>query len=453
MTGDFALRAATITALAALVGATLGFAARESGALAFAFGLLAAIVFFGIALAANWQTRRAIVEVTRAAGRMQANDFTSIEPVAGPADELTTRFNQMIRQLERALQGSRDEHDRLERILGASNDAILVLDDETHLMFANPAAEQLLQAPMERMRGRPMIESVRDHEIDQLVRRAAQDGADAERVISYGPGRTPLRATAKRIPGDGDWSILLVLSDLTEVNRLDAARRDFISNVSHELRTPLASIRALAETLEDAGAEPEEVGQFASRIVFQVDRLTVLVNELLDLSRLESGAVKLEPERLDLAVLAAEAANVVRPRAERAGVALHLPPLPGPEAEVDRTAMLRVVSNLLDNAVKFSPSGSSVDVTLGEEAGSTTITVRDHGPGIAPSDLPRVFERFYKGDTSRSGTGVGLGLAIVKHAVRAHSGTVEVVSTPGEGAAFTVTLPRVFTGSRNGAGR
>ena len=226
-------------------------------------------------------------------------------------------------------------------------------------------------------------------------------------------------------------------------------RRDFLSNVSHELRTPLASVRALAETLESGSVEPgDETAEFTRRIRQQVDRLTTLVNELLDLSRIESGAVDLQPVEVDLAALAAESASLLRQRAEEAQVTVHVPATPGPVVEADRPSLLRITNNLLDNAIKYAPRGTAVWVTATDEGDLAALAVRDEGAGIPPHDLPRVFERFYKGDHSRANSGVGLGLAIVKHVIRAHGGTVEVTSEVGHGATFTVRLPRTFTGAR-----
>jgi len=256
----------------------------------------------------------------------------------------------------------------------------------------------------------------------------------------------PLRAAALPISNGGDWAVLLTLTDLTEVQRVDQVRRDFLSNVSHELRTPLAAIRALVETLDD-GVDEEDAPEFLGRIHQQVERLTSLVNELLDLSRIESGAINLDPEPVEVAALVAEAASLLRTRTEPLEVTVVFEGEPL-TVEADRPSLLRVVSNLLDNAAKWSPQGGTIHVGCEDEGELVAIQVRDEGPGIPEQDLPRVFERFYKGEASRATSGVGLGLAIVKHLVRAHGGTATVESRPGEGASFTVRLPRTFVGRR-----
>jgi signal transduction histidine kinase len=173
---------------------------------------------------------------------------------------------------------------------------------------------------------------------------------------------------------------------------------------------------------------------------------------LLALSRIESGAIDLRPEPVELSALVNEAASLLRTRTEKAGVSIACES--GPiEVVADRQSLLRAVSNLLDNATKWSPSGSTVSVALKDEGELVALTVTDQGPGILEQDIPRVFERFYKGEASRSDTGVGLGLAIVKHLVRAHGGTATVESPPGQGASFTVRLPKQFMGRTSSLSR
>jgi two-component system, OmpR family, phosphate regulon sensor histidine kinase PhoR len=398
--------------------------------------------------------QKAIEGVSSAANALAQGRLDQGVPItSGPTSELTRNFNQMAGRVQHLFASTEAGRARLEAVLDASTDAIIALAEDTGVRFLNPAALRLLRMSYESAINRPFIESARDYELDALVRRAlAKRGTGETAVITFGPQRTPLRAVAVPIRDGGDWAVLLMLNDLTEVQRIDHVRRDFLSNVSHELRTPLASIRALVETLEEGAVDgKEETDEFIRRILQQVDRLTALVNELLDLSRIESGAVELRPEEFDLAEVAVEAASLLRPRLEAAQVTVDCPEPCGVRVEADRGSVLRVVSNLLDNAIKYSPPGSRIHVELRDEGELASLSVRDEGPGIAPSDLPRVFERFYKGDTSRAETGVGLGLAIVKHLVRAHGGTAGVSSPAGSGAVFTVRLPRKFVGSRPAA--
>lgn len=365
----------------------------------------------------------------------------------GPLSGLTNDFNRMAGRFEAHYEEIRADQARIDAVFAAATDGLVALRHDTAVEYLNPAAETLFGERSEDVIGRPFIEVARDFELDALVRRALTGNVEPA-VIIFGPRRLPLRAAAIPIESGGRWAMLLTLTDLTEVRRLDAVRRDFIGNVSHELRTPLASIRALVETIEAGYVDAEEMPQFTSRIHQQVDRLTLLVTELLDLSRIESGAIDLHPEQVVLGDAIAEAASGLQQRFEAASVELERAGEMELAIEADRRSVVHMVTNLLDNAIKFSPEGRAVRVCVEGQGRLAALSVTDQGPGIPPADLPRVFERFYTGDKSRAKGGVGLGLAIVKHLVRAHNGTVEATSPPGTGATFTIRLPVEFQGQR-----
>ena len=451
-----ALRGAAAGGGAGLIAAIVGFAAGrgdEPGLVA--VGILGALVIVGVAIGyiALARPSETLHDVSRAADRVAAGELGSRATLRSRATEdLTDAFNTMSDRIQELVLATGAEQARLEAVFDASTDAMIALSRDTIVRFLNAAASRLLAVGNERAIGRPFIESARDYELDALVRRAvAKPGTGEAAVITFGPRRTALRAVAVPILGGGDWAVLLILNDLTDVQRIDQVRRDFLTNVSHELRTPLASILAMVETLEGGAIdEREDALEFLQRIHQQVDRLTTLVTELLDLSRIESGAIELRPELIDLAQLVDEAVSLMRTRTESERITIESPSQPGPAVEGDRTSLLRVVSNLLDNAVKFSPTGGTVHVSVDDEGDLVALRVRDEGEGIPEADLPRVFERFYKGDQSRSQGGVGLGLAIVKHVVRVHGGTAEAVSSRGQGATFVIHLPKKFVGVTRG---
>ncbi|MFN8617574.1 MAG: ATP-binding protein [Dehalococcoidia bacterium] len=451
MRRDLALRGAVVALLAAGGGIATGFIEREAGAsnAIWFYGLIAACV---VGLLSGYLAFRrpaaALRTVSEAAGRIGEGELAQRVPeTSGPAGDLLHSFNVMAGRIEQLFDSVAAEHARLEAVFDASSDGMVALSADTTVRFLNPAAVQVFEKPMSESVGRSFIETARDYELDALVRRVIADRTHGETsVVTFGPRRMPLRAAALPISNGGDWAVLLTLTDLTEVQRVDQVRRDFLSNVSHELRTPLAAIRALVETLDD-GVDEEDAPEFLGRIHQQVERLTSLVNELLDLSRIESGAINLDPEPVEVAALVAEAASLLRTRTEPLEVTVVFEGEPL-TVEADRPSLLRVVSNLLDNAAKWSPQGGTIHVGCEDEGELVAIQVRDEGPGIPEQDLPRVFERFYKGEASRATSGVGLGLAIVKHLVRAHGGTATVESRPGEGASFTVRLPRTFVGRR-----
>ena len=446
MRRDLALRGALAALGSGLAGLGAGLMLREPGAIwvYVAIGVAAGAGLLGYLLFRR--PAAALREVVAVAERIADGELAQRVPdQPGPAGELTSAFNAMAGRVEQLFESVAAEQARLEAVFDASEDGMVAVRRDTTVPFLNPAAVGLFGGRMADAIGRPLIEIARDYELDALVRRVILDPARGEsEVITFGPARTALRAAALPIRDGGEWAVLLVLTDLTEVQRLDQVRRDFLSNVSHELRTPLASIRALVEIMED-GLEADEQPEFLRRVQQQVARLTTLVNELLDLSRIESGAITLEPEAVLLGDLVDEAASLLRPRTEGLGVAIRNE---GCElsVEADRSSLLRVVSNLLDNAVKYSPEGGTVRVSAADEGPLVALSVKDDGPGINEQNLGRVFERFYKGDASRAEAGVGLGLAIVKHLVRAHGGTATVESKPAAGATFTVRLPKEFVG-------
>ncbi len=444
MRRDLAMRGAILGFLSALGGGIAGFAEKNVGVgLAIWLLLLVASIGAIAGFAAFRRPAAALRTVADAAGGLGEGELALRVPGAtGPAGELTHAFNLMADRIEHLFDSVAAEHARLEAVFDASSDAMVAIDSGVRVAFLNPAAVALFGASMSDAIGRTFIETARDYELDALVKRAISDATGQTAVVTFGPGRVPLRAAALPIHEGGDWAVLLMLTDLTEVQRVDQMRRDFLSNVSHELRTPLAAIRALVETLE-AGVDDEDTPEFLGRIRQQTERLTTLVNELLDLSRIESGAITLHPVPVELTALVAEAVSLLRTRTERAGVTVECksPPL---EVMADRPSLLRIVSNLLDNATKWSPPGGTVHVEFRDEGDAVALSVRDEGPGIAEQEIPRVFERFYKGDVSRADSGVGLGLAIVKHLARTHSGTATVESRPGQGATFTIRLPKQF---------
>ncbi len=448
MRRDLALRGAVVGLASGIAGLGVGLLLREPSALWAYSSIAVAVVATLAGYLALRRPAAALRTVVEASGRIADGELAQRVPdQPGPAGELTSAFNAMAGRVEELFENVAAEEARLEAVFDASTDAMVALRADTRVSFLNPAAVGLFGGTMGEAIGRPLIETARDYELDALVRRVIADPArGATEVVTFGPNRTPLRAAALPIREGGDWAVLLMLTDLTDVQRVDQVRRDFVSNVSHELRTPLASIRALAETME-GGVDAEEQPEFLRRIRQQVERLTTLVNELLDLSRIESGAITLQPGNVDLEELVAEAASLLRARAEPLGVTI-VDDGCAQTVEADRASLLRVVSNLLDNAIKFSPPGGTVRVSATDEGPLVALSVKDDGPGIKEQNLERVFERFYKGDSSRAEPGVGLGLAIVKHLVRAHGGTATVESSPGAGARFTVRFPRQFVGRR-----
>jgi two-component system phosphate regulon sensor histidine kinase PhoR len=321
-------------------------------------------------------------------------------------------------------------------------DGLLVLDPEERIEMSNPAAERLLRATQPT--GRRLAEVAGDAELVELAR-AARDGRPTVHVIElrsmFAAARWVQVATAQ-LP-DPDRTLVL-LQDITDLRRAEAARRDFVANVSHELRTPVAALKALVETLEGGAlTDPEAGPDFLHRMHVEVDGLAQLVTELLELARAEAGKLDLELAPCQADELLHRAVERTRAYAERVGLQVDLADAVNPEltVEADARRIGQVLTNLLANAVKFSPPGGRIEVGARASDGWVEFWVTDTGVGIPPDQLVRVFERFYKMDPSRTGGGTGLGLAICKHLVQAHGGSIWAESAgAGQGATFRFTL-------------
>jgi two-component system phosphate regulon sensor histidine kinase PhoR len=266
-------------------------------------------------------------------------------------------------------------------------------------------------------------------------------------VVEHGLARRLLQVSATTVNGRFERLGLVVLRDVTELRRLEAVRRDFVANVSHELRTPLTSIRALVETLETGTVDdPAMERDFLGRIVHEVERLTALVEDLMELARLESGRGVVRFEEADAAALLRTAGERLRPQVDRAGLELVYDLPEGlPAVLVERRRIEQVVINLVHNAIKFTPAGGTIAIAAHAEGEWLVVEVRDTGVGIAADEIERLFERFYKSDKARRSEGTGLGLAIARHIVQLHHGEISARSEPGRGATFTFTVP-VATG-------
>ncbi len=393
-----------------------------------------------------WLPRlRHLREATEVASALALGRFDSLAPAAdGEFAPLASALNTAAETIGQTIDSLRHERAQLASLLNASSDATLAIDRSGAVVYLNDAAIQMFgQSGGERV-GRPFIEVVRDYDLNDLLVAAAQRGERSVRVVPYGQAQRWLQATAVPIEDAGAWAALAVFHDLTEVRRLEGMRRDFISNVSHELRTPLAGIRAAAETLQEGAIDDRPAAiEFMGHIQREVDRLTQLVEELLELSRIESGASPLHFAELDASALVADAVRRFARQAQRAGLTLtSQAPAEALPIVGDGERLERAIGNLVANAIKFTPAGGAVTVGAEMDNGHVAISVTDTGIGIEPEQRARVFERFYKADRSRGDGGTGLGLAIVKHIALAHEGNVAVESRPGHGSTFTMRLPR-----------
>jgi two-component system phosphate regulon sensor histidine kinase PhoR len=350
----------------------------------------------------------------------------------------------MADSLKGMVQNLSSERNRLSAVLATMADGVIVTGPTGNVLLLNQAAEELLRVPGSKAGGRRLVELVRDHNIYRLTSDCLATGKPQQGEVELLRPRRFLSAIATPLNENSSRGVLLTLHDLTRIRRVEASHKEFVSNVSHELRNPLASIKAMVETLEDGVIEGNQVAKdFLERIHRDIDRMSHLVNDLLELSRLESGQLTLQLTPLDLRPLVEEVRSRFSAPAEaqRVIVEADLPP-DLPQVRGDREKLQQVLINLVENALKFTPAAGRITLSAQAQNGMVQVRVRDTGAGIPQEHLPYLFERFYKVDRARRDGGTGLGLAIVKQIVEAHRGEAWVESQEGVGSTFAFTVPR-----------
>ncbi|MBI5965647.1 MAG: PAS domain-containing protein [Chloroflexi bacterium] len=359
-------------------------------------------------------------------------DLKGFEDLSNAIASLQTTFDLQLSALD-------SDNAKLSAILDQLTDGVMIADANGFIQFANPAAQKLFE--ISNALGSSVTEILRNHQLVDAWRRCQQTGEMQSESVELPARRQFLQLIA--IPDTHAGGSLLLAQDLTRVRRLETVRRDFISNVSHELRTPLASLKALTETLQSGAlSDPEAGPRFLGRISTEVDALTQMAQELLDLSRIESGQVELILAPLTPKSLVTSAADRMRMQAERAGLKLSVKCEDNlPNIRADKSRLEQVLVNLIHNAVKFTRPGGEVSLETESANGGVRFAVRDSGVGIPAESLSRIFERFYRVDKSRTGSGTGLGLSISKHIIEAHGGKIWAESNEGRGSTFYFVIP------------
>lgn len=369
------------------------------------------------------------------------------EPVAAPdLWKLAAGSGLALQRLRQVLADTRERQQEVEAILGRMADGVLVVDDNLSICRINPAAAALLAVDPTRVLGRTIIEATVHHGLDALFRDAMASGhTRGRRMEIIQPRRRVLQALVTPLEElGGRRGAVAVLQDLTEMDRLERTRRDFVTNVSHELRTPVTTIKVMAESLErGALAQPEVAQEFVRAIGDASERLARLVDDVLVLARVEVGPGRAEWHTVAMDELIEECINAQRPLASQYGVTIEVANIDPASLSGDPESLRQAVTNLLVNAIKYNRAGGVVRVSLQQTAEGISLQVADTGIGIAPEHQTRVFERFYRVDRGRSREvgGTGLGLAIVKHVAETHGGHVHLASQPDHGSTFTLFLP------------
>lgn len=414
------------------------------------------VLLVGVGLAAR--LRSEVERISRGAAKLASGDLTHrIEPpVTRELVSLARSLNDLSRRLSGQIAQLQAQRNEQLAIMQSMDGAVIALDLDQRVLSVNRAAEEMLDLAGRPARGRLLQEVTRQPELNRFVAAAMQE----PRIV---PDEFDLIGTpARRVRATGGWlrdaegrrvGTVVVLDDVTALRRLEAVRTDFAANVSHELRTPITNIKGYVETLmEMDGADPAQTKQFLGVIHRNAERLSAIIDDMLTLTKLERPEEyeALDTSRASVAEVVAAACQQHEPEAKARQVRLDIDVPQNLVAQINAPLVEQAISNLLSNAIRYSPVGASVRVAAARSEGSdgrpeVVVSVEDNGPGIAAEHLSRVFERFYRVDKSRSREvgGTGLGLAIVKHIALLHRGRVEVNSEPGRGSTFRLVLPGV----------
>ncbi|HEX8816214.1 MAG TPA: ATP-binding protein [Terriglobales bacterium] len=396
--------------------------------------LIALLVSGTAALSISGRLRR----IVRFADRIAAGDLTAriAESSLDEIGQVAAALDKTARQVESNFQALENSQRELETLLNSMRDAVIAVGPDGRVQWANRSMDRLRHTRL----NAPLVETVRDPDFLRAVQEASAAGeASQARATSIFPGRT-FDVTAAPLPGGG---AVAVLRDLTETERVEKTRRDFIANVSHELRTPLTSIQGYSETLLDVSTDNSQVREFLEIIRKNANRMSRLTEDLLTLARVESGEHRFDTQPVAPDDLLREAVESFGEIARVHGIELRVERSATEPVSADREAIHQVFSNLLDNALKYGGSGGKVALGARQSQHGVEFFVQDFGPGIPSEHLPRLFERFYRVDKARSreSGGTGLGLAIAKHIVLAHGGTIRAESELNHGSVFLFTLP------------
>lgn len=391
---------------------------------------------------------RPLAELTQGAQAIAADEEQHLVEFAS-RDELGLlgdAFNQMQRKLARRVGELKENTERLETVLGSMVEGVISVGADETILLANEASRQLLGMTVVEPVGRPLLTVTRSLPVHHAVTEALQTSQPVEKEFeSAGPVRRVLALRATRLRGEPSPGVMVVLHDVSELRRLENLRREFVANVSHELKTPLASIKAYAETLKlGALNDPEHSLVFVGRIEEQAERLHQLILDLIHIARVESGQQAFEIVDLDLADAVSECIAQYTNTATIKNIQLSAsPPVEPVVVRADDEGVHTILSNLIDNAIKYTPADGEVNVRWYAENGEGVVEVIDSGIGIPAKEQTRIFERFYRVDKARSRElgGTGLGLSIVKQLVRAFGGSVSVDSRPQGGSTFKIKIP------------
>lgn len=402
-------------------------------------GLVALIIAVALAAVFSRQISKPVTELRDVASAIAAGDYSRRPALSAPGEvgELASAVRRMAEHLDSHVHALQAEDELLGALVESLDEGVVAVDRHRRVIRINHSGRLLLDAQAEVPFSVDLLP--RDRALQDALAEALAGGV-VDRVETHIGNRT-LALTARPL---GVGGAVLAVFDLTGMRRLEAVRRDFVANVSHELKTPLTAIRGFAETLTLELAKDEQHAEFAETIRANAERMQRLIDDLLDLSKIESGGWAPTPVSVDIAAAAAEAVAPYREASAKKGSSIKIAVDPNASTlRADPVAVRQALGNLVENAVRYTPSGGTITIFSRIDDHGITVGVRDTGSGIPPEHLPRIFERFYRVDPARSRAagGTGLGLAIVKHLVEAHGGRVQAESRPGRGTTVSLFFP------------
>ena len=364
--------------------------------------------------------------------------------------ELSEALQKTALQIEDQITALSKERAMLSAVLGQMTDGVMIADNTGRVQLLNKAAEKLFSINEKDALNRSVVEVIRHHRLVELWEET-RSGPAKTITMEMGSQHKYLQVVGIPLGEELPGRSMLLFQDLTQTHRLETIRRDFVSNISHELRTPMAGLKAISETLLDGALEDPTVARsFVLRMDGEVDNLTQMVNELLELSRIESGRSNFDFQHIEPCRLIQKPVDRMALQAERVGLTLsHDCSADLPLVFADPERIAQVFINLIHNAIKFTPNGGRIHVSAFQDGKMVVFKVSDNGVGVAQKDINRIFERFYKADRARSGGGTGLGLSICRHIVEAHGGRIWAESVEDSGSDFFFSIPVVYPENQN----
>ena len=414
--------------------------------------LIIAVVATMVSLTVSRKISRPLEELKKGAELFAGGDLNHKLSTGNchEMDCVAKAMNQMASDIDERIRTVSRERNERQAVLSSMTEAVLAVDSQQRLITLNASATEMTGVDISQARGRSLHEVIRNSALQQFVEASLDSDEPIEsNIILHNENQERfLRARSNALQDEQGEKIgvLIVLNDITRLRQLEQVRRDFVANVSHELKTPITSIKGFVETLlEGAIKKPEETKKFLNIIARQTHRMDAIIDDLLALSRIEQQSEKADIELQNGCIrdVLKAAIEICRNKAQAKQIEIEMSCSDDIVADINTPLLIQAVVNLLDNAIKYSPSGSKIEVTAAQADGQIGITVTDFGCGIDNELLDRIFERFYVVDKARSRKlgGTGLGLAIVKHIVQAHNGSVTVESFPDKGSTFTIELP------------